>query len=103
MRAPRLPHRLPLLFRPVGEPGWQEAEIENVSTSGLLFSAERDLPVDADLELRITLSTSGYAPTASCRARVVRTEDRPSGVRAFAVTLNDCQLIPPEEDFAKRH
>ena len=98
MRAVRFPQVLPLIYRLASEPGWQEGQIENVSRSGVLVSGARDLPVDTDLELRITLSSSDHAPIAFCRARVVRTEGRPSGVHAFAAAFRDCHLIPPEED-----
>lgn len=101
MRASRFPQSLPLIYRLAGEPGWQEGLTENISSSGILFSASRDLPVDANLEMRIPLKPalpSGYEPTVVCHVRVVRTESRASGTQLFGAALCDCQVIPPEED-----
>lgn len=101
MRASRFPQSLPLIYRLPGEPGWQEGLTENISSSGILFSASRDLPVNTDLEMRIPLNPalpSGYAPTVVCHVRVVRTESRQSGTQVFGATLYDCQVIPPEDD-----
>ena len=102
MRAARFRYCLSLIYRLAGEPGWQEGQTENVSSSGVLFSAARDLPVDADVEIRITLPAplpSGYAPTALCYARVVRTEkSRVSDGQAFGAAFSVCQLVPPEQD-----
>jgi hypothetical protein len=98
MRNVRFPHCLPFIYRLAGEPGWQEGQTENVSNSGVLFSAMRDLAVGVDVEMRISLSSSGYAPTVVCHVRVVRTEDRSSPPPIFAATFRDCQLIPPEDD-----
>lgn len=101
MRALRFPQSLPLIYRLAGEPGWQEGLTENISSSGILFSATRDLPVDANLEMRIPLSPalpSGYAPTVVCHVRVVRTESRQSGTQLFGAALCDCEVIPPEDD-----
>jgi len=56
-RAERRPLRLPLRYRREGESDWQQGETINVSESGLLFTSNEMLDVNAELE--ITFQTSG--------------------------------------------
>jgi hypothetical protein len=56
-RAERRLLRLPLRYRREGQEEWQAGETINVSESGLLFTSNEMLEVDAQVE--ITFQTSG--------------------------------------------
>jgi len=56
-RAERREIRLPLRYRMEGQDDWQPGETINVSETGLLFTSDEMLEVDALLE--ITFQTSG--------------------------------------------
>ena len=79
LRAPRFEVHLPLRYRPVGAPDWEEGRIENISRSGVLFWAEHLLAVDTPLEMSFVLPLGGMEPGVVCRGRIVRTV--PPGAR----------------------
>jgi hypothetical protein len=45
----------PLLYRPTGTLNWYKGEIENVSPSGVLFQAEKLVPMDCPIEMSFSL------------------------------------------------
>jgi hypothetical protein len=67
-RAERRQLRLPLRYRVEGQEEWQPGETINVSETGLLFTSNEMLEVDAQLE--ITFQTSG-APLLQSSTRLV--------------------------------
>jgi len=71
-RAQRHALQIPLRYRLEGEKEWSLGETINLSESGILFSSESMLEVDARLE--ITFQTSGVPLLSSSTrlARVVR-------------------------------
>jgi len=66
-RAERRLLRLPLRYRREGQPEWQAGETINVSETGLLFTSNEMLEIDAQVE--ITFQTSG-APLLQSSTRV---------------------------------
>jgi hypothetical protein len=71
-RAARHQLRLPLRYRLEGQQDWRPGETINISNSGLLFSSNEVLEVDAKVE--IIFQTSGIAllKSSTRRALVVR-------------------------------
>lgn len=68
-RAERHALQIPLRYRIEGEKDWFPGETVNLSESGILFSSESMLEIDARLE--ITFQTSG-APLLSSSTRLAR-------------------------------
>jgi hypothetical protein len=66
-RAERRPIRLPLRYRKEGQEAWQAGETINVSETGILFTSNEMLEVDAQVE--ITFQTSG-APLLQSSTRL---------------------------------
>lgn len=58
-RAPRHELRIPFRYRLQGQKDWRPGETVNISKSGLLFSSDEVLEVDAKVE--IIFQTSGVA------------------------------------------
>ena len=84
-RAPRFDLPLPLDFRSAGAGPWSHARIENISRSGVLFRAERPLPVDSPVEMTFELPVGAAKAELVCRGRVVRVVDghgEPAGIAA---------------------
>ena len=86
-RAPRFPVHFSMRYRSVGETRWEEAQIENISRSGVLFWTEHLLAVDTPLEMSFVLPLGVMKPGIVCRGRVVRSvspaaHDAPRGLAA---------------------
>ena len=82
----------------MGDPAWHSGRTENVSRSGILIRAEDSLPVQAEVEFRLTLALDtldGEPPEIFCRGRVVRTvepsNDEPRCGSAVAIEQYDFQ------------
>jgi hypothetical protein len=71
-RAERHELRIPLRFRPEGEENWLPGETINMSESGVLFTSEAMIEIDARLE--ITFQTTGIPllHSSTRRAMIVR-------------------------------
>jgi PAS domain S-box-containing protein len=75
-RAQRFQLQLPLRYRRVGEKSWHEGTTENISRSGMLFTADEALQPSAQLEINLVLPAeiAGLSATeVVCRGEVVRT------------------------------
>jgi hypothetical protein len=76
-RATRHPLKVPLRFRPAGDPAWRDGRSENISRSGVLFRSERFVVPETEIEVLLTLGGElgrEEAGTLLCRGRVVRIE-----------------------------
>jgi len=75
-RAQRFQLHLPLRYRRLGENDWHDGTTENISRSGILFTAEESLQPSAMLEINLVLPAeiAGLSATeVVCRGEVVRT------------------------------
>jgi len=72
-RAPRLPLKLQLRYRPVGAARWHEGRVENISRSGVLFRTADLVAVDEQVEITLLIPVQLSASVIVCRARIVRT------------------------------
>lgn len=74
-RAPRYGIQMTMLYRADGETEWHNAQIENISRSGVLFRVDEVLKVSALVEMRLVLPP-GMAGKESaeilCQGWVVR-------------------------------
>ena len=122
MRATRFPLRLPVRYRPLGKPEWQQGQTENISHSGALFRVEALLPVDTRVEFRLVLSTTARGdmpqspverqqhPEVFGLGRVVRTVAPTDAYprSGFAVAIEQYEFLPPpsllnSSEFAEDH
>jgi hypothetical protein len=75
-RARRIPIRIALAYRAVGETEWHPGVITNISRSGVLFKGEQiirvGVPVEMNFHEPVEIGRRGRA-VVSCRGRVVRT------------------------------
>jgi len=72
VRAVRHELRIPLRYRLEGEQGWQPGEAINMSESGLLFSSNEMLEIDARVQITFQQSEAPMMKTSMRPARVVR-------------------------------
>lgn len=79
LRAQRFCLHLPVEYRPIGDATWREGLTENISRSGMLFSAEEPILPQVECEFRLHLLVTRPAEIL-CRGRIVRC----SGVRLAA-------------------
>ena len=96
-RAPRYEVPISVLYRTAGESTWLEGRTVNISTSGVLVSADRVMAPQTPIELLLNIpphATTPFAGTTICRGRIVRalgTGDRGSGIGdrgpAFAAAI----------------
>lgn len=71
-RAVRHELRIPLRYRLEGDQGWQPGEAINMSESGLLFSSDEMLEIDARVQITFQQSEAPMMKTSMRPARVVR-------------------------------
>jgi two-component system, cell cycle sensor histidine kinase and response regulator CckA len=89
-RAQRFKLRLPIRYRPLGEPDWRSGTTENISRSGVLFRAEELLDPMAQLEISLVLPPEIAGLSAAevvCRGEVVRTTDTSAVHPALAAKI----------------
>jgi hypothetical protein len=94
-RAPRFAVGLPVRYRAAADADWQEAVTENISRSGVLLRAPRQLrPRTAvELILEVPSPVPGAPPEdVTCLGDVVRTEGAGAGLHAIAVAVGDYRL-----------
>jgi hypothetical protein len=101
-RAPRFSIPIAILYRTPGDATWLEGWTENISKSGVLFRADRDLELDAPVEMMMEIPAFIATPVAGpaiCRGRIVRAE-RPSPLEdrpAFAAKILEYELARPSD------
>jgi hypothetical protein len=71
-RAPRHDLRLPMRYRREGEEDWRSGETVNISQSGLLFSSNEMLEIDARIEITFQTSGSPLLQSSTRHVQVVR-------------------------------
>jgi hypothetical protein len=77
-RAQRYPFRIPLYFRKGDTPDWHECKTVDMSRTGILFETDADIPVNANLEIRVQFSPT---VTLQCQGSVVRTNEGACAIR----------------------
>ncbi|HEX6463764.1 MAG TPA: PilZ domain-containing protein [Vicinamibacterales bacterium] len=96
-RAPRYEVPIRVLYRTTGESAWLEGSAVNISTSGVLVSADRVMALQTPIELLLTVPPNvrtPFAGTTICRGHIVRAvqpstlEDRP----AFAAAITEFEI-----------
>lgn len=91
-RAQRFPIQAPMQFREGGESDWHEGTTLNISRSGVLFRAEREIETKKVLEMRIAFPpemTGGSETSVVCWGPIVRRQilGEANGRTAFAATI----------------
>lgn len=101
LRTQRFALHVPMRYRINGETAWRQGKTENVSQTGVLFSAERLLRVNTPVEVKfqmILLPPLNFAALADviCRGRIVRAESAlDTAARAIlAATISDYSFVP---------
>lgn len=88
--AVRFPLKLPVAIQSGAEV--HQAETEDISSGGLLFRLQADLPVGSTIEFSIAMPSSVLGTPAdvrvSCVGRVVRRSDE-GGLRAIAAIIDE--------------
>ena len=94
-RAERYPLSLPARVRPEGHSIWRDADVVNVSRSGVLLAVGASFPPAESLDLVFGV-TDGAARTADvrCVAHVVR-ETHINGRSLLAATIDQYVFAPP--------
>jgi hypothetical protein len=76
----------------------KSGQTKNVSSGGVLFTAEAEVAVGQPIEFMITLPTSGdgSAVRLRCVGKVVRMEKDPSADPSVAATLERFEFVRPQ-------
>ena len=97
-KSTRFELRLPIELVREGNAGVSRTgETRNVSTSGVLFTSQSELPIGQPIEYAITLPTGkadGVTVRLHCMGKVVRTELIENGIPArVAATLDRYEFV----------
>jgi len=95
-RARRYPLSFSIYYRKSGMSSWQKGKTINISHTGVLFFAEKNLSPEMKLEIHIPFPRQS---TLTCQGTVVRIESGISTKTIFgtAVQMNHCQLLSSKE------
>ena len=95
-RAERYALSLPARVRPEGHSIWRDADVVNVSRSGVLLAVAATFPPAASIDLVFGV-TDGAARTADvrCVAQVVRESRDATGRPLLAATIEHYVFAPP--------
>ena len=97
-RTVRFDLRLPVRIVRIGA-SWRShnALTRNISSGGVLFKSDVDVPIGDDIEYVITLSVAGGSHVELlCFGKVVRLEKSPSEGYLIAVTVDRYQFVRRE-------
>jgi hypothetical protein len=89
-RAPRFALDVPLRYRAVGERDWSSGQSANISRSGVLFRADRALPLETPVELAFKLPVKLLGELAArvvCSGEIVRAAEGPKQSATLAATI----------------
>lgn len=94
-RARRFDLRVPVRYRAFGGDDWHTGSSENMSRTGLLFRADRLLPVSTPIEVLVTLPIGPEGSEIRCRGRVVRAvpSAAPHSLPALATTISTYRFL----------
>jgi hypothetical protein len=94
-RATRYPLNLPVRFRPEGDDRWGYGMTLNISHTGLLLRADRDVGVDRQVEIEVVLPGDEDASARVVSRGTVRRAAPGGGERnqALAVAFEGCELV----------
>jgi PilZ domain len=98
-RARRFVIHMPLRYHQPGENVWRHGRVENISRTGVLFSAEELMDLSAPIEMRFQLPVEIGGATAAqvlCAGEIVRTVPPPSSGQLpfLAAQIRTYQFIP---------
>ena len=98
-RATRFPIPMALTYRRAGETAWHQGKVENMSRTGVLFTAEGLMQPASPVELAIQLPVDIAGPGAAqvrCVGNVVRTVLQPTSesLPAMAAAIRSYRRIP---------
>jgi hypothetical protein len=98
-RAPRFSIPMSKRYRRPGEKAWRRGKVENVSRTGVLFSARLWMEPGAPLEMKLHLADAVAVPGAAqilCKGSVVRAVQASpiSSALSLAANIRSYKLIP---------
>ena len=89
--AARFPIKLPMHVK--SQAGESDTESDNISSNGVLFHHDVDMPIGSTVDFTISLPAEVVGAEADvkveCRGRVVRADDAQDGRRGVAVVIDE--------------
>jgi len=89
--AARFPVKLPIHLK--SQTGESDTESDNISSNGVLFHHDVDMPIGSTVDFTISLPAEVVGAEADvkveCRGRVVRADDAQDGRRGVAVLIDE--------------
>lgn len=94
-RATRYPLNLPVRYRPAGDERWGYGMTLNISHTGLLLRADREVGVDRPVEMEVVLPGDEEASARVVSRGTVRRASAGAGEQdqALAVAFEGCELV----------
>ena len=71
-RAKRFPLDVPVQYRMLGTTIWREGQARNISSSGILFSADAAFTIHTGIEMAFDLPATVPPAHVVCRGQIVR-------------------------------
>ena len=96
-RAIRIALKTPLRFRQVGENSWSSGMATNISSTGVLLHADRNMDVQAAIQMKYLLPVTIAGEngiTVFCKGEIVRAETPPNGRGEFHFAVKIVDFYP---------
>jgi hypothetical protein len=96
-RALRITLKTPLRFRQVGEKSWSSGIATNISSTGVLLHADRNMDVQTAIQMKYLLPVTIAGEngiTVFCRGEIVRTEAPTNGGDEFQFAVKIVDFYP---------
>lgn len=98
-RAQRFAIPMALRYRPAGQKQWTEGKVENISRSGVLFRAQKEVALQTAVDISLVLESvkDGVTPEVLCWGVVVRMEPSEDNPALLAAKIVHYDFVRPGE------
>ena len=97
-RAERYPLHVPARARPEGHATWRDADVINISRTGILVAVADTFPPAATIDLEFGMLSGDRMSDVRCIGSIVREARAADGRSLLAASIERYQFVPPVEE-----
>lgn len=97
-RAERYPLHVPARVRPEGHATWRDADIVNISRTGILLAVAANFPPAATLDLEFGMTHGNRMSDVHCIGNVVREARADDGRALLAASIERYEFAQADEE-----
>ena len=97
-RAERYPLQVPARVRPQGHATWRDADVVNISRTGILIAVALNFPPAVTIDLEFGMANGHQLSDVRCVGDIVREERTADGRALLAASVANYQFAQADED-----